>query len=170
MTVTLPISPEQLPLRDIHLPAETLTATSPPNGPVAMLLLAGLLMVAALLGLWMALRRRRRATHAHALLAQIERQRARAPTDPAWLIALSELLRRTALARYPREAVAGLTGRAWLAFLDSHGGGSAFSAAAGQWLLEGPYRAQVALPDAQAVALLDAARRWLDAKPPGASC
>ncbi|MEM9383081.1 MAG: DUF4381 domain-containing protein [Planctomycetota bacterium] len=46
---------------------------------------------------------------------------------------LSEVLKRTALAAFPRERVAGLTGSAWLAFLDRTGGTREFT--------EGPARA-----------------------------
>ena len=43
----------------------------------------------------------------------------------------SALLKRTALAIWPREEVAHLTGREWLAFLDRTAGMSAFSGGAG---------------------------------------
>ncbi|TVQ50138.1 MAG: DUF4381 domain-containing protein [Gammaproteobacteria bacterium] len=161
-------SPDSLPLRDIHLPAETLTSPLLPGG---LGLLAALAALAALLGLavlgW---RRRDRRAPARAALAAIERQRAAAPTDPAWLIGLSELLRRTALARYPRAEVAGLTGEQWRAFLAAEGGAPGFAAAPGRWLVEGPYREQVSVPEAEAAALLAAARRWLEARPRGAPC
>ena len=44
----------------------------------------------------------------------------------------SALLKRTALAVWPREEVAGLTGRDWLAFLDRTAGMNEFSAGAGR--------------------------------------
>lgn len=44
----------------------------------------------------------------------------------------SALLKRTALAVWPREYVADLTGNDWLAFLDRTGGMSAFSTGAGK--------------------------------------
>lgn len=40
---------------------------------------------------------------------------------------VSELLKRTALAAFPREEVAGLTGEAWMRFLDRTGRTSAFT-------------------------------------------
>ena len=44
----------------------------------------------------------------------------------------SALLKRTALAVWPRNEVAGLTGKDWLAFLDRTAGMNAFSAGAGR--------------------------------------
>ena len=52
----------------------------------------------------------------------------------------SELLRRTMLAYSPRADVAGLTGDAWLSWLDRDLPGSPFSEGAGRRLLDLPYR------------------------------
>jgi hypothetical protein len=46
---------------------------------------------------------------------------------PATLLALSELLKRTALTAFPREEVATLTGTKWFEFLDRTGHSHAFS-------------------------------------------
>jgi Domain of unknown function (DUF4381) len=48
------------------------------------------------------------------------------------------LLKRTALAAWPRDQVASLSGERWIAFLDAHGG---FSSTYGQVLLDLDYRA-----------------------------
>jgi hypothetical protein len=61
-----------------------------------------------------------------------------APTETAQ--ALQNLLRRYALALFGREAVAGLSGPAWLGFLAARGG-DAFGGAVGQSLLEAAYGA-----------------------------
>lgn len=53
---------------------------------------------------------------------------------------LSELLRRTMLAYAPRQEVAGLTGDAWLEWLDQDLDRPRFQGAAGRKLLELPYR------------------------------
>ena len=50
------------------------------------------------------------------------------------------LVRRTALAVFPRETIAPLTGTAWLAFLDRSYGGDEFSQGAGRWLVSAPYQ------------------------------
>ena len=57
--------------------------------------------------------------------------------DPARLAAI---LRRTALAAYPRVTVASLSGQEWLQFLDAQVGGTAFSTGAGRGLAREPYR------------------------------
>ena len=66
---------------------------------------------------------------------------AQAGNDPA---AISDVLRRTALAGFPRAEVAGLYGDDWLAFLDRTGTSGQFaSSAAGKVLAAAPYRVQV---------------------------
>ncbi|WP_134679028.1 DUF4381 domain-containing protein [Paracoccus ravus] len=57
--------------------------------------------------------------------------------DPAMI---AEVLRRTALAAYPRDAVASLSGADWLAFLDRQIGGEAFSQGPGRIVATAPYR------------------------------
>jgi Ca-activated chloride channel family protein len=52
---------------------------------------------------------------------------------------LAALVRRTALAAFPRRQVAQMTGPAWLSFLDASYGGNEFSSGAGQGL-EAAYR------------------------------
>lgn len=52
---------------------------------------------------------------------------------------LASILRRTALAAYPRSSVAGLFGSDWLDFLDRSYGGTDFSSGTGQVLVESPY-------------------------------
>jgi uncharacterized protein DUF4381 len=69
---------------------------------------------------------------------------------------IAALLRRVALAGYPRRDVAGLTGAGWLTFLDQTYGGDGFSGPIGQALLLAPYRQSA--PDA---ALADLARDWI---------
>lgn len=54
--------------------------------------------------------------------------------------AIAPILRRTALAAYPRERVASLSGAAWLAFLDRTGGGPGFRSGPGEALVSAPYR------------------------------
>ncbi len=52
---------------------------------------------------------------------------------------LSILMRRIAITRYPRETVAGLTGYAWLEFLDRSGDTDQFTKGPGKWLVSAPY-------------------------------
>jgi hypothetical protein len=53
---------------------------------------------------------------------------------------LSKLLRRAALASYPRRVVAGLYGEKWLQFLDKTSKSNAFSEGPGRILLVSPYQ------------------------------
>lgn len=156
------MTPDTLPLRDIHLPPEP--GWWPP-APGWWLIAAVLLGAGVAAYAW---RRRRRAYAAHrdvlARLAALERARPAAPEDV--LAELSVLLRRLALTLYPRQRVAGLTGRAWLNFLGETGGGGAFAADAGHWLLDGPYRRDARPARAELEALFDAARGWVRAQPP----
>jgi hypothetical protein len=112
---------------------------------LAMLVVAG--------GVWLMLRwraRQRANAYRRAALADL------AGADTAAQVA--RILRRTALAAYPRSAVAGLTGAAWLDFL-ARTGGAAFPAAAGDELRSAPYRAETAPPSD---ALRTAAARWIE--------
>ncbi len=72
---------------------------------------------------------------------------------------LSELLRRTMLAYSPRADVAGLTGEAWLNWLDRDLDRSHFAAGDGRVLIEWPYRDPASQVDKSDVgALVDAVR------------
>lgn len=90
-------------------------------------------------------------------LARIER----AGGDPSELLdQVALLVRRVALAAFPRPRVVSLVGPAWLAFLDRSYGGHGFSIGVGHLLGRGPY--QPAAPDeAQMRALADLVRRWI---------
>lgn len=70
---------------------------------------------------------------------------------------IAEILRRTALAAYPRAQVASLSGLDWLAFLDHTMDGSGFCEGAGQVLAEAPYRRASARIDS----LGTLAERWV---------
>ncbi len=73
--------------------------------------------------------------------------------------AVSTLLRRVALMRFPRQRVAPLSGTAWLHFLDETGGNGEFTTGPGQVLGQGPY---VPHPqDVPADRLLLLARSWI---------
>jgi len=66
---------------------------------------------------------------------------------------VATILRRAALAAYPRRAVAGLAGADWVAFLRATGG---FPEAAGPALIRAPYA-----PAGEAEGLRRAADRWI---------
>ena len=129
-------------------PAEPAAVAMTPQTPGWTVL--GVLFALLLAGLaWRAVRRWRANAYRRAALAELQR----AGDDPA---AIAEVLRRAALAAWPRERVAGLSGGDWLAFLDATGGGG-FSDASGQVLAQAPYgRSAGPLPG-----LRDLAARWV---------
>lgn len=129
------MNPAELPLRDIHLP--------PPPGwwpPAPGWWLLAALLLAALTGLALWLRRRmRKARHRAALEAELTL--ALAADSPAeQVVALSQLLRRAARQVDPQAAT--LSGEAWLRWLDGADASAPFSQGPGRVLLDGPFRAQ----------------------------
>lgn len=78
------------------------------------------------------------------------------PTELA--TALASLVRRTALAAFPREQAASLTGGDWLAFLDRTCAGGIFSEGAARALEISAYRPE---PSMDPSALILAVRSWI---------
>ena len=78
--------------------------------------------------------------------------------DDQWLIQrLSVMVRRYALASFPRTEVAGLAGMAWLQFLDRSGRTNQFTDGIGHLLSSGPYQQQ-AVSAAELVPLVE---QWI---------
>lgn len=126
-------------LRDWHLP-DPVSWWPPAPG---WWLIVGLVLAACALVLRWWWRRRQQGAPARAAMAELGRLRAGLAADGDgrhYAAAVSALLRRLALARYPREQVAGLTGADWLAFLDRSGGGGRFAEGPGRVLAGIPYR------------------------------
>jgi hypothetical protein len=115
---------------------------------------------------WRTWKRWRAAAYRRAALAEWQQLKARA-ADPtqreAALRQLPELIKRTALAVFPRESVASLSGIEWLRFLDHTGHTDAFTHGRGQLLPELAYNPQAtAQLDAAAVEeLFGFVRRWI---------
>lgn len=74
---------------------------------------------------------------------------------------LSILLRRLSISLFPRAEAAGLTGEAWLTFLDRPLQRPAFSVGEGRVLAEAPYRPEVQAEEVEP--LLALTREWIDA-------
>lgn len=151
---------DALPLRDIHLP-DPASWWPPAPGWWLLLALAG---IAALI-VWH--RRRTRARRdlrrlAFLELERIENRFVQRNNERQALEELSVLLRRIAIARYPRTQVAALTGARWLKFLDGVTGDDRFSNGAGRALADAPYN-PAAVPD-NVPDLIDLCRRWLEAE------
>jgi len=153
----------ELPLRDIHLP---IAISWWPPAPGWWLLMV-LVFVIVLLIWWQQRRkvalRVRVAALAEwgALMAAFQREQ-----NVSQLVqGLSVLLRRVALSYYPREEVAGLSGEAWLRYLDNRHALSqpnGFSEGVGRLLLAGPYQQQV---DGDVLALHALCGEWLGSLP-----
>lgn len=147
----------ELPLRDIHLPAPVGWWPPAPGWWVALALLAALIGLAVIL-----VRRWRRQTLAKLGVAELKAiEEADLPTSEK-LRRLSILLRRVGLSAYPRTDVAGLTGEAWLKWLDQALGRPDFSEGPGRLLLTGPYQR---LAEAQLTGLFKVCRDWLQKLP-----
>jgi hypothetical protein len=100
---------------------------------------------------WRGVQRWRANAYRHAALAELDA----AGDDP---VAIADILRRTALAAWPRERVASLSGADWLRFLDATGGGGGFVDGPGAALVGAPYRSDAATPAPGLGAL---AARWV---------
>ncbi|HEX7953318.1 MAG TPA: DUF4381 domain-containing protein [Burkholderiales bacterium] len=153
-----PASQTALQLRDIHLPGAPVFWPPAPGWWLVAVALLALLGWAGTVAArrYRAYRRRKRVL---AVLAELEQAFASAPS-PERLARLSVLMRRLALARFPRRQVATLTGDAWLRFLDESGGNGRFAAGAGRALASGPY--QRSLPaDLDGAGLAALVREWV---------
>lgn len=133
------MDPEQIPLRDLHLPADVGWWPLAPGWWVlvgAVLLGIGWLLYKALLN-WRITRARRAALKQ---LSFVTREYRHHGDAVALAIELSELLRRLVLAYAPRRAVAGLTGERWLECLDRGLDEPLFASGPGRCIESLPYR------------------------------
>jgi Domain of unknown function (DUF4381) len=137
-------------LRPLHPPTAVHWWPPAPGWWLLAVALAALLVLA-----WW--QRRRRALQRVAL-AELRRLDS-TEQDPARLAAgVNQLLRRVALACFPRRQVAALCGEAWLNFLDAHAGAGGFAQGPGRVLLTAPYTPGGPLDRA---ALVTLARQWI---------
>ena len=151
------MDPEQIPLRDIHLPeAVGWWPLAPGWWFLIALAVAGLCYLLYLQFLkWRGNRARRVAL---AELTRIQASyRGGAETLPV-AIALSELLRRGMLAYAPRAEVAGLAGESWLGWLDRGLEDQPFTKGPGRSLEDLPYRHPDSVRDSDVGALFDVVR------------
>ena len=152
------MNPQAIPIRDLHLPD---AIGWWPLAPGWWVLAALLLGVLAWLAARYAAHRRRGAARRYAL-RQLEAISAAYAADGdavALGAAASELLRRTMLAYAPRADVAGLTGEAWLEFLDRDLDRSHFAEGDGRPVIEWPYRSKDAeIARSDVAAFVDAVR------------
>lgn len=153
---------ESLDLRDIHLPDPV--SWWPPAIGWWFVLLGLILFVMS--GLW-AWRRWKNNRNSAKRLALTELDRLKhqyqQQNDPARLMeGLSTLLRRAAISVYPREQCAGLTGTAWLQFLDTIMQDTRFTNGPGSVLIAAPYAKEQKL---NADELISLCKDWIEALP-----
>jgi len=125
-------------LRAYHLP-EPISWWPPAPG---WWLLAGIFLIGLVSAVWLLWRRHQQRAVMRATLLELDRIAQAPGDDPASSLRhLSKLLRRFALARFPEDKVAGLTGTAWLEFLNSHSHQADFITGKARLLEDAPYQA-----------------------------
>jgi len=117
----------------------------------------GWLFAVALLAAWQGVKRRRRNRYRRDALAELKAIAARRELGPAESAQhIAALVKRTALAAYPREEVAALYGTDWAQFLKQSAGNDRQIADAADMLAAAAYH-----PDADGSGVVGPARRWI---------
>lgn len=142
-------------LRDIVLPPPA--PWLPPA--VGWRIIAAALAAAAVIALWRAVRRWRANAYRREALRRLGAVDASGESPASAAADLLAILKRAALAAYPRAAVANLTGPQWAGFLDDTGGTKDFTAGPARDLWPLAYGAPAGGADLGGA--FDAARRWL---------
>lgn len=138
------MEPQQLPLRDIHLPEPIIWW---PPAPGWWLLLASffiLILSIFLLRRWLLKRHKEPKRIARRELKRLQKEYKQHQNPQILVQKISTLLRRICLSYYPRAKVAGLTGEAWLQFLDKQVENQPlvnqpFTQGKGRCLIDAPY-------------------------------
>ncbi len=150
------MEPTQLPLKDIHLP-ETISWWPPAIGWWLMAVLLPLLIY-LIYQLVKRITRKTAINTAKKLLLQIKQNKQL--DNKQKLNELSILVRRVAISTSVREECAGLTGQAWLEYLDRSVKGMPFTQGIGRLLGDAPYRQN--MPTEQEIGELTAlCETWL---------
>jgi hypothetical protein len=127
---------------------------------------SGVVLVLAVWTAWHAWKRWRAAAYRRAALAEWQQLRTQAANPglrEVTLRHLPELVKRTAIAAFPRAEVASLSSMEWLRFLDRTGHTDAFTRGRGQLLAELAYdpRAIVRIDTTAVEELFSVVRRWI---------
>jgi hypothetical protein len=149
----------QLPLRDVHLPEAVGLFPLAIGWWITLALIPILLWISYLI--YNRLTRKTALKTAKKLLAQLKRDETLSAQQK--LNAISALIRRVAISVAPREQCAGLTGKAWLQYLDKSFKDKPFSQGVGQCLADVSYRKNVA-EDINLPELFNLTERWLKAQ------
>jgi hypothetical protein len=132
-------NPSLQQLKDIHLPHAIYMWPTAPGWVLLYILSIAILGYG--INLWYQ-KRKRRFTIKFALqqLNQLQTLTSYNPDKINIAAEISTLIRRTALYYFQRDAIAGLCGQDWLKFLNASGNTTEFTNAAGQLLIDAPYR------------------------------
>ncbi len=147
-------------LRDWHLP-DPVSWWPPAPGwwLVAGVLLATLLLTAHVWRRW-----HQQRTSTRIALRQLDALQTALTADGdvrRFAAGVAQLLRRLALVRFPSAQIAGLTGQAWLSFLDATGGNGGFTQGAGRLFTDAAYRADATAQDGDPEQLHKLAADWI---------
>lgn len=145
-------------LKDIHLPFAIHAWPIAPGW--VMLYIAIAILMSYAVYLWHQ-RKKRRYTVNYALkqLKQLQELTQNNPDNINIAAEISILIRRTALSYFQRDVIAGLSGQAWLKFLNESGCTNQFTQA-GQLLIDAPYQKHNSIDIAPLFALT---QNWLQA-------
>ena len=159
-----------IPIRDIHLPQPV---SWWPPAPGWWVLLA-LLLIAVAIVVWLKTRRREFRLRFIAMTELDDLYQAYQQHLNAGRFAsdLSVLLRRISISYFPQENIAGLTGSAWLRFLDSrlsangNKSGQWFSDGVGIVLIKAPYQNKLNNNEVDVEALYKLSEEWIESLGP----
>ena len=132
------MDPDQLPLRDLHLP-EAVGWWPLAPGWWALIALAAMGLIYLLYRQYLTWRWNAARRTALSALARVRREYEEGADALSIAKELSELLRRSMLAYAPRDEVAGLTGERWLTWLDRGLDDRPFTEGSGRYLEALPY-------------------------------
>lgn len=150
---------QDLPLRDIHLPEQI--GWFPPAIGWWLLMIVVPIASYFLIAFLQKIFKRTALKEAHQLLANLQTNDSLTPLEK--ICALSSLLRRVAISRDSEKNIGGLTGRAWLDYLDTSLEGAPFKNGVGRYLVDAPYQKNLS-NDFDLIALFALANQWLKAQ------
>ncbi len=150
---------QDLPLNEIHLPEQI--GWFPPAIGWWLLIIFVPILSYFLIAWLQRLFQKTAIKDAKKLLKQLQNNDALTPLEK--VIELSSLLRRVAISLDVKTNIGGLTGRAWLDYLDSSLQNAPFKNGVGRCLVDAPYQKE--LPqNVDLTALFDLAKMWLNAQ------
>ncbi len=153
------MEPQQLPLRDIHLPDSI--GWWPPA--IGWWILAILLPLLCWFFVWLYKRITRKTPVKTAKNLLLALKQDGLLDDQDKLLVVSKLIRRVSISLSPRTETASLTGQAWLEHLDKTVQGNPFSRGAGKVLANAHYQKSVST-DLDITAVIKLCETWLQAQ------